>query len=849
MNQLSFADQKALTPLMRQYMEIKKQCPEAILFFRLGDFYEMFFEDAKIAAPVLDIALTSRDKNAKDPIPLCGVPYHSATAYITKLLDAGFKVAVCEQVEEPQPGKKIVERKIVRIITPGIRSDEEGLRSEQVNYIASIYQNKDVYTVCWIDVHAGTVEYASCLNLVNVKQILSTVSPSEVVTFAAKESTDLVWNKEIQRIDTVSFDQAKASVLKKYGLNHESVLGLSEQQDVFFPLYMLFEYIEKINLFSLHNILSPREFKAEQYLQIDEVTQKNLELFSQTSENLFSLLNQTKTGPGARLLFQWIKRPLRNVSEITKRYDLIDDLISNPSMQKDFVKLVKEVRDLERLMSRIQSGKAFVRDLVSIRQTLEQIPLIQILFTSDLCKNWNKLSLQLLPLTNLHHALSATIEENPSATLEQGGVIAQGVDKTLDHYRYLSKESKTWIASLQESERKRTGISSLKIGYNKVFGYYLEITNAHKDKVPSEYIRKQTLANAERYITPDLKAKEEEILQAKEKIREIETSIFQSLVKQCGDQSKELLHNANILSQMDVLQSLAKCALDHQYVRPMFVDTNVIDIVQGRHPIVESCLPSGFVPNDVFLDQEKQNSILLTGPNMAGKSTVMRQTALIVVMAQMGSFVPAQSVKLSPVDQIFTRIGAQDEVTKGRSTFMVEMNETAYILSHATKQSLVLLDEIGRGTSTYDGVSIAWAVASYLHDRICAKTIFATHYHELLELTKNHKRMKSFKMNVRKWKDEIIFLRTMEEGSVERSYGIEVAQLAGLPSTVIQQAKSILSTLESSQHQVVKTQDKPLQSRTENHWIESELQKIQPDDLSPKSALEILYRLKNQLPT
>jgi DNA mismatch repair protein MutS len=864
MTQLSFDAQSAQTPLMRQYADIKKQAADAILFFRLGDFYEMFFEDAVTAAGILDIALTSRDKNAKNPIPLCGVPYHSAKSYIAKLLDAGKKVAICEQVGDPKAvkGKNIVERQIVRIITPGTRTDEDGLSAMATNTLASIYRHERQWFLAWLDIHAGSMQYAQVETLRQAQQILAMLTPAECIVAdhqMAKDSELAQMVKHLScHVETMAgwqYEDAPQAVLKRYGTTHAKSLGLDETAPAMYPMFALLDYVETQNGHTIAHLQTPTSFSSSPYLQMDAATQANLELLPTQGkaqrDTLFGVLAQTQTLPGTRLLKQWIAQPLQDMAEIERRLQCVQSLIEQTSTREKLTVLLKQVRDMERILPRVACKKPLVRDLLSIRQTLETIPAIAQALRDASVPSLVALAQKLPDLSSLHQILSDALTDDPPMQLHEGGVIRSSYDETLARLRKVSSQNQSWIVSLEQTLKKETNIGSLKVGYNKVFGYYVEVTKAHIDKVPDTFIRKQTLVNAERFITQELKAKEDEILEAKQQVGQVEAKLFQSVADQVSQHVEDILETSQQLAAIDVWLSLAQVAIQQSYVRPKLVQEGPIDIRDGRHPMVEvNVRDRPFVPNDLQMNDADQRFILLTGPNMAGKSTIMRQAALMMVMAQMGSFVPASHASLPVVDQIFTRIGAQDDVSQGRSTFMVEMNETAHILRCATPRSFVLLDEIGRGTSTYDGLSIAWAVTEALHDDIQAKTMFATHYHELSALTKDKPAMVNMKMTIREWQGDIVFMHKMQPGEVEKSYGIEVAKLAGVPSSVIQRAKTILAELENDRAPAAAPASSE-KSKPEAHVavsaVERALVDLDVDACSPKEALDWLYTWKTKV--
>jgi DNA mismatch repair protein MutS len=848
------------TPLMRQYFEIKSQCPDAILFYRLGDFYEMFYDDAIKASKILDIALTARDKSAKDPIPLCGVPHHSAKAYVAKLLDAGLKVAICEQVEDPAVTKGIVKREIVKIITSGTRSDEDGLESSKTSFILSVYPSSQHIALSWLDVSNGSIETANFGNIEHLKNFILTLNPSEIVhsddkpSNAAFEflSVDVNFRKfPVSKILPWMYEHAEKEVPKRFNVGHLASMGLEPQSGSAETIAGLISYVEDKNKTKLPHLQMPKQFVSSEYATIDYVTQENLELFESRKNvtgysNLFSVLNHTMTGMGARELRNRIQKPLQNLGQIQERLSTMDLFVSDAAFRIDVRNSLKTVTDIDRILRRLALRTSSIHDLVSLRSTLKQVPLIRARLQEKDSSKLKSIIDKLDPHEDLYHLLEASIDDAPSFNLAEGGFIRDGYNKELDHVRTLSAQNQTWIANLEAQEKKRTGIPSLKISYNRVFGYYIEVTKVHHDKVPADYIRKQTLVSAERYITPELKSKEEEIQSAKERTVTLEHEILNSIREKIAGHVGSLIVLSQGLAEVDVTSSLSHASSMWGYVRPVLNHDFAVEIKNGRHPVVERNFADGsFVPNDLSINDDAR-MILLTGPNMAGKSTVMRQVALIVLMAQMGSYVPADSATIGIVDRIFTRIGASDDLAGGRSTFMVEMNETSQILLNATSRSLILLDEIGRGTSTYDGLSIAWAVAEDIDERIKAKTIFATHYHELTQLTQQRPHILTMRMAIREWKDQIVFLRKTEVGVTERSYGIEVAQLAGVRSPVIARAKQILKSLENGNSNSVKAmpEDAPVAG---SHPVLQELSSLNINELSPKQALDYLFDIKKRI--
>jgi DNA mismatch repair protein MutS len=848
------------TPLMRQYFDIKSQCKDAILMYRLGDFYEMFFEDAIVASKALDITLTARDKSAKNPIPLCGVPHHSSKAYISKLLDAGFKVAICEQVEDPAVAKGIVKREIVKIISSGTRSDDEGLETNQSSHILSIVTKNNRFALSWLDVSNGSIETTIIQDIEEMKNFILTLSPSEIVVPDDKESinafsffeTDTQFRRfSLSKVFPWMYDLAEKEIPKRFNVSHLAGMGLESSTGAAETIAGLLYYVEEKNKTKLPHLQFPKQYVSNEHAYIDYVTQENLELFESRRStpgfsNLYSVLNQTVTGMGARELRRRIQQPLQVLEKIDHRLDMVSVFVDDQILRSDIRRELKIITDIERMLRRLAIKTSSVSDLISLRTTLGQIPRVRKCIEQKNTPILEDLLKRLNPHTELFHVLESSIDDSPSLNVAEGGYIRDGYNSELDRLRSLSTQNQTWIANLEAQEKKRTGIGSLKISYNRVFGYYIEVTRIHHDKVPADYIRKQTLASAERYITPELKEKELEIQSAKERTITLEQELLQDIREKTSAHIGTLAELSFAVAELDVFASLAHAAVQWGYVRPTLTSKFNIEIKNGRHPVVERNFADGsFVPNDLSLTEDSR-MILLTGPNMAGKSTVMRQVALIVLLAQMGSYVPAEAAEVGIIDRIFTRIGASDDLSGGRSTFMVEMNETSQILLNASERSLILLDEIGRGTSTYDGLSIAWAVAEDIDERIKAKTIFATHYHELTQLSQERSHIRTMRMAIREWKDQIVFLRKTEDGVTERSYGIEVAQLAGVRPNVINRAKEILKDLESQkQHHSPKQSIAP-QTENINPAI-AELKNLNIDELSPKQALDYLFDLKNRL--
>jgi len=806
-----------ITPMMRQYLEIKDGCLDAILFFRLGDFYEMFFDDAVEASKILEITLTTRNKNDANPIPLCGIPHHSASSYIAKLVESGRKVAICEQVEDPKEAKGVGKREIVRIITPGLVVDEANLGATESNYLAAVIRNDKCWGLAFLDLSTGdfrTTEIealAAGLSQPLMDELLK-IEPRELL-FADSFKEDAVFKElgsllkaSISSVEDHYFntEEGKDVILEQFKLNSLDGLGCDGMSVGIGAAAAILKYVRDSQGGMAGHIDRLSPYHISSFMLIDSATKRNLELTSTMLEDnkkgsLFHALDFTETAMGGRRLKEWINYPLQDINEINARLDALSDLKQSQSLRREISEALAGVYDLERLNARVSLGRANPRDLLALRNSLLKLPLLKAALKDLSSMLIVDLHEGVDDIPELEKLISLAIEDEAPYTLKDGGVIKDGYNSELDELRTISREGKGYLARLEAKEKERSGISSLKIRFNKIFGYYIEVTKSKLDAVPDDYIRKQTLTNAERFITPELKEYEAKILGADDRISGLEQEIFVSIRSQAAAFTARLRDTAIAIASLDALVSLSEAADRYSYVRPEMDDSDKLIITEGRHPVVERLHPDEpFVPNDTALDCDKQRVIIITGPNMAGKSTYIRQVALIALMAHVGSFVPAEAARIGLVDRIFTRVGASDNLAKGQSTFMVEMNETANILNNATKRSLIILDEIGRGTSTFDGVSIAWAVAEYIHDApgLGARTLFATHYHELTELSLTKEGVKNYNVAVREWNDSIIFLRKIIEGGASRSYGIEVARLAGLPPEVIKRSLEILSNLE-----------------------------------------------------
>ncbi len=886
-----------LTPLMKQYKAIKQRHKDAILFFRVGDFYEMFFEDAIVASKILEIALTSRDKSKEDAVPLCGIPYHAASNYIAKLIRAGKSVAICDQVEDPALAKGLVRREVVRVITPGTLIEPELLTADENNYLASVAFSKMGCGLAFVDLSTGEFNLTQFDDADAEEELLSELArlePKEILvaetemgrfeTLLNKQTTAQLFSARLCRFTETAFDPglARQALLDHFHLQSLAGFGCEEIPMAVAAAGALLRYLQETQLTALGHLNRIKQYRRADHLILDSIAQRNLELTrrmidGRTEGSLLWVLDRTLTPMGARLLRNWLLQPLLKIETIRARQSAIETFLIETTWRARLRSILKEIADLERIIGRISLGTANARDLVQLKDSIAQLPSVYKCLADqpegDILESiragWDD-------LTDLQSHIQQTLVDDPPPGLRDGGLIRDGVDPALDELKVISLDGKRWISALEAKERERTGIDSLKVRYNQVFGYYIEVTKTRLSRVPPDYHRKQTLVNAERFITPELKELETKVLGAEEHSRGLEYEIFERLRAEVAAAAARVQAMARSVGLLDVLSTLAEVAAVEHYVKPEVHDGDEIRITDGRHPMLERMLPRGarFIPNDAIIDRLDNRLLIITGPNMAGKSTYMRQTALIVILAQIGGFVPADEARIGIVDRIFTRIGASDDLMGGQSTFMVEMTEMAAILHQATNRSLILLDEIGRGTSTFDGVSIAWAVAEYLHDpaRSGARTLFATHYHQLTELALTFPGIKNYNIAVREWNDEIIFLRKIVPGGTDRSYGIQVARLAGLPQDVILRAKEILANMESGelnefgQPRLASTPDSP--SAVSNTAADTngaaqfnlfnaeplpvikeifkELRTMDIDHLTPLEALNRLHELKKK---
>ena len=857
----------AVTPMMQQYLDIKEQNKDAIIFFRLGDFYEMFFEDAKLVSRELELTLTGRDCGEGQRAPMCGVPYHAVETYLGRLVAKGYKVAICEQTEDPSQAKDIVRREIVRIVTPGTVFESELLNESKNNYICSIYLGMNMAGVTFADVSTGDISATVIdgeqyqMRLLNE---LATYSPKEVMLNVRKEQCPSLYNYLTQRLgafvsdgqaDRFENERAKSAIIRQFGkLPTDAKDG--NELGIIYSAGALLDYITDTQKTDTSYIKELKIYKTGQYLEIDLNTRRNLELTEtmrskEKRGSLLWVLDKTKSSLGARLLRKWVETPLVNTHFITRRQKAVEELYGDYFKRQELSECMKSVLDLERLMTKIAYGSANGKDLKSISLTLAVIPQVKELLKDSKSEELRDIYDKIDLLSDVYQLIETSIVDDPPFSIREGGVIRKGYSEEVDRLNDIITNGKQYVTDLEEREREKTGIKKLKVGYNRVFGYYIEILRSNTEEIPENYIRKQTLSNCERYITQELKDLEATILGASDRIASLEYNIFQQIREKIASQSERIQRSAYLLSLVDVYTSLADVAVKNNYVCPEVDYGDTIDIKDGRHPVVELFVKdSYFVPNDTKLDTANNRLMLITGPNMAGKSTYMRQVALITLMAQIGSFVPAKEARVGIVDKIFTRIGASDDLASGQSTFMLEMNEVAYILKNATKKSLIIYDEIGRGTSTFDGMSIAKAVAEYsAGKKIGAKTLFATHYHEMTSLEGQIDGIVNYNIAAKKKGDELIFLRKIVKGATDDSYGIEVALLAGVPNSVIKRAKEILKDIEENGKVYVKTvtqeESNELSFDTiNNNEVIDKIKNVDINTMTPIEAMGFLYELK-----
>jgi DNA mismatch repair protein MutS len=848
-----------VTPMMQQYLQIKERYRDAILFFRLGDFYEMFFEDAETAARILDIALTSRNKHEDFAVPLCGVPYHSAAPYIQKLLDAGHKVAVCEQVEDPKTAKGVVQREVVRVITPGTVTAADALDPRGNNFLTAVYEGRSNFGLALTDITTGEFRFTQLAEEQSLFDEISRIKPSETLVGESARSLTERLKKTFPSIHLTPLADSSFSNVAADKIVTGHVPGSADWHDGIRAASAVVSYLESNAAECVKAVHDLEPYVASNYLILDETTRINLELThnyqGERKGALLAVIDRTLTPMGARRLRQWLLYPLLDPPAIRERQEGVQELVDHFQMRQELRVGLRKVQDLERLGGRVVAGSALPKDLVAIHDTLRRTGEIRRELNSCSSTLLTSLQKRIDQLPEVVSLIERAIVDEPASSVKEGGFIRAGFDAELDELRGLRAHAKEWMTNFEAAERRRTGIQSLKVRYNRVFGYYIEITKSNLKAVPDDYLRKQTLANGERYITPDLKEYEAKILNSQELIEKLELNLLARVREQIATFYSALKETSAALAMVDVLLSLAEVAESQHFIRPRIDSGMALIIREGRHPVVEATLGRGaFVPNDSILDPASNQILMLTGPNMAGKSTYMRQVALIVILAQMGSFVPASETRIGIVDRIFTRIGAADSLARGESTFMVEMKETAHILHHASQRSLILLDEVGRGTSTFDGISIAGAVAERRQDLPeRPRTLFATHYHELTDLARTKERIRNYNFSVKEWRGEIIFLRNLVEGAASHSYGIHVARLAGLPGPVIERAKEILQNLESGEAEGKRAGTgesgagaaEPVQMAlfgSVERKLREELARIDVSHLSPIEAFKLIYQ-------
>lgn len=868
------------TPLMKQYSQVKAKYPDTILLFRMGDFFETFEEDARITSAVLGITLTRRGNGAAGEVPLAGFPHHALESYLPKLLKAGHRVAVCEQLEDPKFAKGIVKRDVIEVVTPGVAYSDKVLEQKQNNYLAAIAlpsaiaNADDPVGLSFIDV--STAEFSvSEFPLRQLAEQIGAIAPSEILVQRRDLATLQQLLKDSYRglftkVEDWVFnvDYAYELLVTHFKTQGLKGFGIEEQKQSVIAAGVVMNYLQEMQKSNLLHIRKLTRYDVQDFIVLDPSTKRNLEISSSMAGTgggtLFSVLDKTCTPMGGRLLKRWINQPLNTLPAIERRLAAVDELIRISSMMKQATEVVSAIGDLERLNTKICTGRANPRDLNALKSILLAIVKLSSVIAPASSEALSAIKLGLRPLPDVSSLIDSAVEPDPPLALADGGVIRKGFNAELDELRNLAFSGKSWIAELQRKERERTGIASLKVGFNNVFGYYIEVTNTHKEKIPADYIRKQTLTNAERYITPDLKEYEEKILHAEEKILALETGLYNDLRMRVAEHAGAIQTNARLIAELDCYLSLASVAVEYAYTRPQVNTSTALEIIGGRHPVIERLLPPGeqYTPNDVRLDTENEQILIITGPNMSGKSSYLRQVGLIVLLAQIGSFVPAKKATIGIVDKIYTRVGASDNIASGESTFLVEMHEAAHIVNTATKRSLILLDEVGRGTSTFDGISIAWALTEYLHENVGARTLFATHYHELNELADLFPRIKNYKVEVREYGDKVVFLHKVTPGFADHSYGIQVAQMAGLPEEVTERAKKILQNLEGSgltvhseqQTKAHKTKGRMIQPEVQMTLFEmkddalrEELDKVDINTMTPVEALQKLAELKKRM--
>jgi DNA mismatch repair protein MutS len=869
-----------LTPMLKQYRKIKEQHRDTFLFFRMGDFYEMFYDDAVEGSKILDITLTSRGKGTPNNIPMCGVPYHSADNYIAKLVKSGHKVAICEQVEDPKLAMGIVKREVIRVITPGTISDPSLLDAKSNNYIASLSPCENLFGLALIDLSTGifkVTEIPSQDYPGVFLEYMKHFAPKELVlpehlSFPDKFKKEHLTSLLLTPIEDwhFSYDMAKKTLLEHFQVTSLEGYGCADKVAGLSAGGALIHYLKQTQKAELSHISKMSWHNPSDYMILDYTTQKNLEIVHSLIDRsrtgtLLSVIDQTLTPMGGRTLRSFILNPLLSKKEIDERLDAVSELCDKTMERQEIRNHLKSIQDIERILSKITLETVNPRDMIALKNSFYELPRIKVFSQEFLSPLLSTCLREMDPLEDIYQRIDSSLLDQPPLSTREGGIFKDGFHTELDALRKIRRTGKDFIASLETKERKRTGINSLKVRYNKVFGYYIEVSKPNLPHIADDYIRKQTLVNAERFITPELKEYESKVLNAQENIKELESKLFEELRHFFSSRIPRMRETAENIAVIDVMVSFAEAAAANSYTRPIITEGHTIRISNGRHPVVEKMKLDGrFVPNDTLLDDAENQILIITGPNMGGKSTYLRQVALITLLAQAGSFVPADHAEIGTVDRIFTRVGASDSLVEGKSTFLTEMSETANILNNATPRSLLILDEIGRGTATFDGLSIAWATLEYIHENatISAKTLFATHYHELTELAVTLPRVANYNIAAKEWMDEVIFLHKLQQGKADRSYGIQVAKLAGIPKKVIERAKEILTNLERNEFgkdgipklavgskgaSPKRSHQLPLFTQTENGEIVKEIEKLKLDELKPLDALNVLDRLKKKI--
>jgi len=866
------------TPMMQQYITIKKEHPDSILFFRMGDFYEMFNEDAKVASRVLEIALTSRNKNKANPTPMCGIPHHSSKSYIAKLIKSGKKVAICEQTEDPKFTKGLVKREVVRVVTPGTILDDNLLDPKQNHFLISLHSNAKGWGFAALDITTGlfkVTEFYGDNRESLLQDEIEKFDPKEIIISEAlvDECNKPKWLEDRESSlqpceeSTFSYKDSYRLLIEHFKTGSLEGFGCENMKLAISSAGALIQYLYKTQKSTLEHISAISVFNIHNYMLMDQATIRSLELVESSEggrkNSLLDLLDSSQTAMGARRIREWILKPNIDIHLIKERLDQVDFFKNDLLLRQAIRDQLKSIHDLERLLGRISLSVCNARDIIALKISLSTLPHLLKLLNQSKNTSLNTFKSEWDNLKSVHELIDKKIIDDPPFSLKEGNCIKNGCDPELDRLKAIARDGKNWIAQLEAKEKERTGISFLKVGFNRIYGYYIEITKKNLDRIPADYIRKQSLVNAERFISQELKEFEVEITGAQEKAIELEHKIFQQTREEVAAYGLKIQKMALVIADLDAITSLAEVAHNYNYSKPEISEGTDLTIKNGRHPLIERIIPENqFIANDTRLNSTDDQIMIITGPNMAGKSTYLRQVSLITLMAQIGSFIPADSAHISIVDRIFSRVGAQDHLQKGMSTFMIEMNETANILNNATERSLIILDEIGRGTSTFDGISIAWSIVEYLHGDSAKggpKTLFATHYHELTDLALVLKGVKNFNVQVKEWNDEIIFLRKIIEGGADKSYGIQVARLAGLPEKVLTRAREVLFNLEKSEFddvgvpKIAHSEEESIEPQAKQlglflekaHPAIKQLETIEPDNLSPRQAMETLYLLKN----